>query len=53
MTTQEFFLQFMDKGLEFAKIVVPALVALHLPQPKYMRKKQINERQCKSDSNEC
>lgn len=35
--TQQFILQLMQEGREWAKLILPALLALHIPAPKYAR----------------
>lgn len=43
MSSKEFVLQILHVGVDYAKIIVPALIALHMPQPSYMKKKEDQE----------
>lgn len=38
MSKGEFVLRLLHEGREWAKLIVPALITWHLPQPRYMRK---------------
>jgi len=40
MSKEEFYLKLFQEGREIIKLVIPFLIALHLPQPKYMSKKE-------------
>lgn len=39
MTKAEIILRFLKEGREWIKIVLPPLLALHLPTPTYMKPK--------------
>jgi len=44
MTKEEIFLHLCDKAVELAKYVIPALITLHMKQPRYMRKKEPDDK---------
>jgi hypothetical protein len=37
MSTKEFILKLIEEGREYLKIILPALLALHIPAPKWMK----------------
>jgi hypothetical protein len=39
MSKEQFYLEVMGKIIDFTKVLVPFLVGLHLPQPKWLDKK--------------
>lgn len=45
MTWSDFILKLSVEGREWLKIVIPALIALHMKQPTYMRKKDPEDKQ--------
>lgn len=38
MSKEEFYLHLLQEGKEYLKIIIPFLIALHMPQPNYMKK---------------
>ena len=38
MTTQQFILNLLQEGREWMKLILPALLALHIPAPRYGKK---------------
>jgi len=39
MTSQEFIIKLLEEGREWAKLLLPALLALHIPAPSYGKDK--------------
>lgn len=41
MTKTEIFFKILDEGREYLKLILPALITWHCPQPKWMKKKDV------------